>query len=390
MKILFIVNNYYATGNGVSASARRTVHFLEKAGHEVRVISGPNLQESTPQPYYCLKSYHFPVFQPIISAHGYSFAQSNLPLMEEAAKWADVVHIEEPFVIEERMLDICEKLDKPVTGTFHLYPENITFSAGPFRYVKPINRALLRFWRDHTFNRCEYVQCPTENVLDRLRRYHFKCHLEVISNGLVPDECIRPADPPADYTSEERPLLVACIGRLAMEKDQFTLLEAMRHSKYAHRIQLYFAGQGPTAGRLKKKARQLYEEGIVAYNPIFAFHDRQGLRELAAKADLCIHCATIEVEGLSIMEAMQQATVPIIAEGRYSGTSQFALDRRSIFPEKNPEALAHRIDYWLSRPEERWEMGKQYAASMKKYDIHRSIDALVGLFQKAIDDKKSR
>ena len=110
---------------------------------------------------------------------------------------------------------------------------------------------------------------------------------------------------------------------------------------------------------------------------------------MAAEADLAIHCATIEVEGLSIMEAMQQGVVPVIASGRYSGTSQFALDNRSVFPEENPEALAHRIDYWLDHPEERWEMGKKYAAHMEQYDIRRSVEALLEMFQKAIDLRKA-
>ena len=35
MKILFVVNNFYASGNGLSASARRTVRYLKEAGEEV-------------------------------------------------------------------------------------------------------------------------------------------------------------------------------------------------------------------------------------------------------------------------------------------------------------------------------------------------------------------
>ena len=40
MKILFVVNNFYAAGNGLSASARRTVRYLKEAGEDVRVLSG--------------------------------------------------------------------------------------------------------------------------------------------------------------------------------------------------------------------------------------------------------------------------------------------------------------------------------------------------------------
>ncbi len=50
MKILFILNNFYATGNGLSASARRTVEALKAAGQDVRIVSGPNDGPNGSQP----------------------------------------------------------------------------------------------------------------------------------------------------------------------------------------------------------------------------------------------------------------------------------------------------------------------------------------------------
>ena len=388
MKILFVLNSFFASGNGLSSSARRTVAYLKQAGHDVRVMSGPHPNDPKTEPDYLLKEYIFPIVHPIIKAQGYHFAQSNLPLMEEAARWADIVHLEEPFVIEDRMLHICERLGKPVTATYHLHPENITHSLGPLRHWKGLNRIILRAWRNHTFNHCEYVQCPSENVLDRLRRYHIHAKLELISNGIVPDKCIREENPPEDYEKPDRPLKLVYIGRLSKEKDQTTLLEAMRHSHFAKRIQLHFAGKGPSEKALRRKARRLVEDGVLTYEPVFTFANSDGLRELAAGADLCIHCATIEVEGLSIMEAMQQGAVPIIAQGRYSGTAQFAIDRHCVFPERNPEALAHRIDYWLSHPGKRWKTGWEYVEHMENYDIRKSVEKLVQMFRKAIEQKK--
>jgi len=390
MKILFVINNYYIKGNGMSASARRTAQFLEEAGHEVRVLAGPNKNAPEPQPYYQLKEFIFPLFQPIIEAQGFSYASSDPRIIEEAVRWADVVHLEEAFVLEIRTIKIAKKLGKPITATYHLHPENITNSLGPLRYWKGLNRTILRFWRNWVFNYCACIQCPTENVLDRLRRYHIHSNLEVISNGIIPDKCIRPAEMPEDYEDPNRPLKLVYIGRLSKEKDQSTLLEAMRYCSFAKRIQLIFAGNGPDAKRIKQKAHKLYEKGILGYEPQFVFLDRDGLRKLAAEADLCAHCATIEVEGLSIMEAMQQGAVPVIAVGRCSGTAQFALDRRSRFPEKNPEALANRIDYWMANPEERWEMGHIYAKEMEQYDIRHSVEKLVKMFQTAIDSKKAQ
>lgn len=322
------------TGNGMASSARYTVKYLQEAGHDVRVLAGPNPDPKGPQPEFLLKEYIFPLAQPIVEALGYHYAASDKKVITQAVEWAEVVHLEEPFVLEYKTIKIAEALGKPLTAT-----------------------------------------------------YHIDTRLEVISNGVVPDECIRPHEMPADYLDPQRPLKVIYIGRLSGEKDQMTLLESMRYSHYAQRIQLQFAGKGDKERAIKKKARKLYKEGVLKHPPVFTFEDRDGLRKLAAEADLAVHCAIIEVEGLSIMEAMQQAVVPVIAEGRCSGTSQFALDRRSLFPERNPEALANRIDYWLSHPKERWETGQLYVQAMKAYDIHQSVAKLTALFERAIREK---
>lgn len=383
MKILLVINSYYAVGNGMAASCRRTAKYLQQSGHEVRVLSGPNLLAEEPQPEFPLKRFIFPIFQPMIDSLGYQYASSDKKMIRKAVEWADVVHLVEPFVLQYKTIRIAKELGKPLTSTYHLHPENITCHMGPLFYWKGLNRSLLRIARHFIYNDCAALQCPTENVLDRMRRYHIKSQLCLISNGVIPDACIRPETPPQDYLDPERPLEVIYIGRLSTEKDQITLLQAMRYSQYAQRIRLHFAGQGDAEKKIKRLAARLVKEGILKYEPVFTFENRDGLRQLAAKADLAIHCATIEVEGLSIMEAMQQGAVPVIAEGHTTGATQFALDRRSRFPEKNPEALANRIDYWLSHPEERWEMGKTYARSMEQYDIQKSTEHLIQMFRDA-------
>ena len=159
----------------------------------------------------------------------------------------------------------------------------------------------------------------------------------------------------------------------------------MRYSQLARRIHLVFAGNGPLANQLKKKANQLYRDGIVGYEPSFVFLNHDELCRLAAKADLTVHCAYIEIEGLSILEAIQQGAVPVIAEGPFTGSAQFALSERSLFPIHDAKALAERIDDWLSHPEERWEEGKRYAASVKPYNIANSVEQMVAMFRDALN-----
>lgn len=379
MKILFVLNSIYTIGNGLSASARRTVQALREQGEEVRVLSGPNHNPEGPQPEYLLKDFYFPIFQPLIRAHGYQFSSTDVKVVEEAVRWADVVHMQEPFVLEIRTAKIARRLGKPVTGTYHLHPENIFYSLGMGGWKFP-NQLMLKIWRDLCFKHWSHIQCPTRNVLERLKKIGCTNELHLISNGIIPDESIR-------QPQENHPYIVACIGRLTGEKDQITLLEAMKYCRHARDIQLIYAGRGPQEKKTRRIAARLYKKGILAYNPSFEFMNREELRQLGAKADLFIHCAIAEVEGLSIMEAMQQGGVPVIAQGPITGACQFALDDRSLFQQHDARELAQKIDWWLDHPKELEEARNAYIESMKEYEIAKSARALIQMFQKAIDGK---
>lgn len=390
MRILFVVNSYFSQGNGLDESARRTVEALRAAGQEVRVLSGKNFENPNgPQPEYPMEKFHFPLMQPMLDSFGYAYADWHGAIIEEAIRWADVVHLEETFFLHHAAMNIARKLGKPVTGTYHVHPENIVYNCLGFPGGNLICQILYRYWCRVFYDNYAYLQCPTDNVRERLERHHVKAKCFTLSNGVIPDRCIRPTVPPADYLDENRPLDIIYIGRTAIEKDQPTLYKAIRLSKYAKRIRLHIAGRGPKLEAYTKMANQLYEEGIVSYQPVVGFYNRDQLRELAAKADLAMHCAFVEVEGMSITEALQQAVVPVIATARYSGTATYALDERSTYPAGDAKALAERIDYWFDHPQERWETGFQYAESMKQYDIAKCTQALIRMFQQAIKESKN-
>lgn len=277
------------------------------------------------------------------------------------------------------------KLGKPLVGTYHVHPENIIFNTLGFRGGFLTCQLILRHWCHAFYRHYKYIQCPTENVRERLVRHRVKAHCFTLSNGVIPDKCIRPITPPENYYDENRPLDLIYIGRTAVEKDQPTLYKAIRLSKYAKRIRLHIAGRGPKLEQYTRMAEKLYEDGVVSYKPTIGYYNRDQLRHLAANADLAVHCAYIEVEGMSITEALQQAVVPVIATARYSGTSAYALDERSKFPSKNAKALAERIDYWFDHPKERWEMGFKYAESMNNYDINKVVaKRLIEMYEAAI------
>ena len=388
MRILFVVNSYFSQGNGLDESARRTVQALRDAGQEVRVLSAENFENPNgPQPEYRMAKFYFPLMQPMLDSFGYAYADWHGPVLEEAVRWADVVHLEETFFIHHAAMNWARKLGKPITGTYHVHPENIVFNCIGHRAGYLACQILYRYWCRVFYDHYAYLQCPTDNVRERLVRHHVKAHCFTLSNGVIPDRCIRPLTPPADYLDEQRPLNLIYIGRTAIEKDQPTLYKAIRMSRYAKRIRLHIAGRGPKLDEYTRMANKLYEDGVLSYPPVIGFYNRDRLRQLAAQADLAVHCAYVEVEGMSITEALQQAVVPVIATARYSGTAAYALDDRSRFPEGDAKALAEKIDYWFDHPQERWQMGFRYAESMKQYEIANCAQSLIQMFQNAINEK---
>lgn len=389
MKVLFVLNNFYTKGNGLVASARRTAKKLSEAGIEIKILSAPNPDENGDQPDFKLKDFNLPIFDPIVKKQGYSFSNTDKTIITEAVKWADLVHIEEPFALQMVTCKIANELGKPLTATYHLHPENLFASVGLAK-SHFFNDSTMKVWKTYVFDKCEIVQCPTQNVKDRLTKWKFKSELRVISNGLVLEDLMQQRDDIEPTPLSNAKYNVITIGRYSNEKDLKTLLKAMKYSKYRNDIQLVFAGRGPKEKQLKKYASKLMKKKIIKYEPIFGFFKLDELQGISAAADLYIHCAYIEVEGLSCMEAIQTGLVPIIAKGKYTATSQFALSEKSIFKEKDPRDLANKIDYWFSHDAERKEEAKKYIGIGQKYNIDNSIKELIKMFNDAINNFKPR
>ena len=207
----------------------------------------------------------------------------------------------------------------------------------------------------------------------------YSAPLRVISNGIVLHDIPTDAEEP-----QTTPYRILCIGRLSNEKSQKTLIKAMRHSAHAHEIALHFAGNGPKAKKIMKAAQRLVKDGVVTHEPVFGFYSAEELRALARTSYLYVHCARTEVEGLSCLEAIQQGTVPVIAQSKLSATHQFALDERSLFPVNDAKALAEKIDWWIEHPAERKAMSKRYAESAKRYDISESTRQIITMYEEAL------
>lgn len=381
MKVLLVSNNVYLRGNGVCTAVQSLKARLSEAGIDVRLLACENTEQGGRQSDYPLKHFVLPVFEPIIEANGFRFAKLDKKLIRNAVRWADVIHLMEGFPLQSATIRIAEEYGKPCIGTYHIFTENITANIG-LGYDTFINRLINKWWSNAVYNRCSCVQCPTWIVKEHLENHGYTAPLKVISNGILISGQKHPAE-----TMQMHPYRILCVGRLSNEKSQQTLVNAMRFSKYAREIELHFAGNGPNSKRIMKAARKMFEEGVLAFEPVFGFYSSEDLKKLAASAYLYIHCAIVEVEGLSCLEALQQGAVPVIAKSRLSATSQFALDERSLFAAEDDKELAEKIDWWIEHPDLRMEMGRRYEESVKAYDSAYSTAKIIGMYEEVLGKK---
>jgi type 1 capsular polysaccharide biosynthesis protein len=410
LKLLFVINNLYTRGNGLSASARRTITLLRERGHDVRVLSSGSAEQAQAcdftAPEFTLPAMRFPLADAIISAQGYAFAKPKRKVIKQAVAWADVVHLEEPFGLQARTAHAAKRAGKPVLATYHIHPENITATIH-LDGVWPLNALLLASWRRRIYALAQVVQCPSDSVHQRLQRWGLEDKLVTISNGVG----LAPSKPAAGTKTEycapdgrqvetkqtpgetqpegDQIYRLLVVGRFSREKDQATILKAMRHSRYASQIQLVFAGRGPTEKSLRRAASHLVRDGVLKHAPSFNFFDAAGLDTQAEQADLYIHAAFIEVEGLSCLEVLRHGVVPVIAHSPLTATSQFALDAHSRFKARDPKALARAIDYWLSDNDRRQTEAQKYLNIGAHYDINDCVSRLELVYRKLASGKAS-
>lgn len=389
VKILIVINDYLNKSNGMCISTQRFVEEFRTAGHEVRIATNDRYGALD----YPLGVVRIPVFSGIIEKEGFTFARADMRTIRKAVAWADVVHVEDPFLVCRLAAREARRAGKPVTGTFHLYPENMTYAVH-LGEIDPVNRCFLRSFVSGVYNRCLCVQCPTAQVRDRLAEVGATAKLEVISNGIAQAfidagkkrlEAGRVSSAhQAGVADSPGVLRVLSVGRFAPEKNQATLLEAIAQAKHGGQMRVTLAGKGPIEAELRKKAADL------VLNVDFGFFEQDKLRDLMCANDVYVHCADVEVEGMSCMEAFACGCVPVISDASLSSTKAYALTEHNIFSHANAVDLAVKLDWLYENRSDLAVLGRQYIEYAQGLGVHGCAEKVLAMMEEACDQVARR
>lgn len=374
MKILLVIDQFDSENNGTTISTRRFAHYLELHGHEVKVVTTGEPSDNK----YIVKERKVPIATALAHKQGLLFAKPDKNILAEAIAWCDVVHFLMPFKLCKNGLKIAEAMGKPHTSAFHVQAENVTYNIGLSKNKYAIDFVYSLF-KMRFYKNFKHIHCPSNFIAKELADHNYNANLHVISNG-IDDKFV--------YTKSEKPnelkdkFVITMVGRLSKEKRQDVLINAVKNSKYADKIQLIFAGKGPKASYYKTMGDTLPNK------PIFGFYSQDELISVLSYSDLYVHSADVEIEAISCIEALACGLVPVISNSPASATKQFALDERSLFECGNINDLKAKIEYWLDNPSERERMEYLYADYAKEFNIHNCVSKIENMFQMAINDEK--
>ncbi len=372
MKIVLVVDQFDSSNNGTTVTARRYAEELRKRGHEVTILAGGEPMEHK----ISVPVHRIPFFQKLIESQGMRFAKPVDEAYYQAFREADIVHFYMPFRFCRRGEELARQMHKPVVAAFHVQPENITSSIGLGKN-KVVNR-FLYWWFYHVFyNRFRFIHCPSRFIANQLKEHHYTADLRVISNGV--DDAFRPVEGSRKPEWKGK-FVVLMVGRLSGEKRQDLIIEAAKKSKYADKIQLVFAGQGPKEAEYRRLSKGLVNE------PVFSFYTKDELVKLINGCDLYVHASDAEIEGISCMEALACGLVPVIANSKLSATPQFALDDRSLFRAGDAADLAAKIDYWIENPQEKESLKERYVQQGNSMRVSTCVAQAEKMYEDAIAD----
>lgn len=349
MKITIVCDVLGEANNGTTLAALNLIRSLKQKGHRVTVLCPDQEKKGVPG-YVVVPTRNLGIFNGYVAKNGVSLAKPDDLLISQAVQGADVVHIMLPFTLGRRAVFFAKQMAIPVSSGFHVMAENVT-SHVFLQNCGPANRAVYAFFAK-TYRQVDAIHYPTQFLRDLYEGMYGPTNGYVISNGVNASFVPRPVQKPEAYRDR---FVILSTGRYSKEKGQPTLIEAVNRSKYREKIQLILAGSGPREADLRRCS------SVLPIAPRFGFYPHDEMVRVLNYADLYIHSAIIEAEGISCLEALSCGLVPVISDSPRCATKAYALTEHSLFHDRDPQDLANKIDWWLDHPQQRQDWSRRYA-----------------------------
>lgn len=203
--------------------------------------------------------------------------------------------------------------------------------------------------------------------------------LRVVPNGIDPNEFQPTEDRRRQardrWGLDEEETMVLTVGRLAAEKGQDVLLEAMARLEDRHpELRLLVAGTGNRKGLLERSASVPENLRFVGYV--------EEVASLYWAADLYVHPARYEGFGLAVLEAMA-AGCPVVAS-RVGGIPELLGEAGVMVPPDRVERLSDAIEKILANKDRQRHLSRQAQDRAREFDLDRMLDRYDRIYRETL------
>ena len=368
-----VLDPWHHPFNGTVVSTRRVVDALQNRFRFKIFLTGSSDVEDQGIEAVAFPQLSVPGINGIINSMQAPLGLPNKQRLIQELATCDLIHIQYPFFLAKRAISIARELKLPIVSSFHVQPENIQRNLSLNQTV--ITHWLYRLFIRHYYQASDQVIAPSSFARDLLTQHGLTQPVEVLSNG-VTSKFFRIQH--HNSPSHEKHLL--CVGRLAPEKQQTILLKALANSKYKHRLKLTLAGTGPQETALKKLARDLRIPANIGRV------DDMALAELYAKADLFVQCSSVELEGMSAMEAMAAGCPTLLNRSKTSALTELILDEAGGFDAHRPGELTRKVDNLLEDSALNQQLVQTNRHFIESRHHDHSVEQLANLYHRILSE----
>ena len=264
-----------------------------------------------------------------------------------------IVHAHCPFSSGQAALRIARVQKIPLVATFHSkYRDD-------FSGILP--KVAVDLWIDAIidfYERADMVWVPQESVVEVIREYGFKGHVEVMDNGsdLV-------ADYPEKYFVEARQRLgiapeefvMLFVGQHIWQKNPRLIIESLAQIPDVP-FRMYFFGVGHAAEEMKQLVSEKGLDSKVTF--VGSITDRDKLKDYYAASDLFLFPSLYDNAPLVVREAAALHTPAVMAKGATASTI-LTDGENGFLVDNDPAAMAQLLRSLIYDPERVHRVGVQ-------------------------------
>jgi glycosyltransferase involved in cell wall biosynthesis len=382
MHVAFFTNTYHPVVNGVVRSIHDFRYALTGQGHQVFVFAQHVKNYQDKEPFI----FRYPAFKwPTRQEYPLTIPLSPFVDWVLPSLKLDVIHSHHPVLIGNAAAHQARQLDLPLVFTHHtrykMYSHYVPLSS------KLVETAIDQ-WLDDYMSKCHHIIVPSESVKQVLAdEYGITSQITVVPTGLnlllyenIDGQAVR------ETKGWGQDTVLVSVGRLAKEKNQEMLLQAVSHVMQTHaNVRLVLIGDGDERKLLQKLAKQLDIANKVEFTGNMPHEEV--IAHLKA-ADIFCFASITETQGLVTMEALA-AGLPVVAVDAPGTRDVMNHDQEGLLTANDSRALAQAIETVITSQDLHQRFKTAARNRAESLSIDAQVQKLVGVYEQAIADHKA-